>query len=72
MPLLQEFVALAVVAAAAAYLAYRGWLVLARKRSGGCGGGGCSTCPGGEQKGAKQQGFVPIEQLVDRNRGPQA
>jgi hypothetical protein len=44
----QDIAALLVVAAAGAYLMWRGWLVLKRRRA-GC--GACSTCPSGESNG---------------------
>ncbi|HEY2841035.1 MAG TPA: FeoB-associated Cys-rich membrane protein [Pirellulales bacterium] len=42
-PLLQNVIVLAVVAAAAGWLAYRAYATLARKRKAGC--GACSNCP---------------------------
>ncbi len=44
----QDITALFVVVIAAAYLVWRGWLVLRRRRA-GC--GACSTCPSDESSG---------------------
>ena len=43
---MQDLLAIAIVAAAALYLARQAWLVLLRKQS-GC-GGGCKSCPSGQ------------------------
>lgn len=76
MPLLQEISALALVALAAGYLAWRGWQVVVRNRAGGCGGGGCSVCPGNSSRviephaaGHAPAGFVPLDQLEDPRGG---
>jgi hypothetical protein len=44
----QDFAALVIVVAACAYLLWRGWLVVKRRRA-GC--GACSTCPSSEANG---------------------
>lgn len=42
-PLLQNLIVLTIVAAAAAWLAYRAYATFANKRKAGC--GACSNCP---------------------------
>jgi hypothetical protein len=48
----QDYIALGIVAVAAAYLARRAWLVVARRKSAGC--GGCGTCAAGSTGDAKK------------------
>jgi hypothetical protein len=40
---MQDYIAIAIVVIAAAFLMRRGWLTLARRRGGGC--GSCGNCP---------------------------
>lgn len=59
----QTVIAVGLVVAAAGYLAYSGWKVIARKRAGGC--GTCSSCPSStDGKRDDQRPFVSIEQLT--------
>ncbi len=60
----------ALVILAGGYLAYRGWLVVAHKKSGGC-GSGCSTCyEGPTDDGENKRPFVPLEQLTQSPKKP--
>jgi len=68
--LLQEAITLIVVFTAAGYLARRIWLLAVRGRGGGCGGGGCSTCPGSQPTDASPPGFVPLDQISDSRSAP--
>jgi hypothetical protein len=52
----QDFVALGVAAISASYLAWRGWLVVRRKRA-GC--GGCNDCP--SQSHGNEKALVLLE-----------
>lgn len=51
---MQTFVALSIVATAAAYLCWRSWKVIAGRKSAGC-GSGCGSCPASEEKSLPQQ-----------------
>jgi hypothetical protein len=70
MPLLQEIAAVSLVCVAAVYVAYRSWRVLVKKQTGGCGGGGCPTCPSGKQEASSPAGFVPLDELTDQRGFP--
>ncbi len=62
----QNLVVLAIVAAAAGWLAYRAYATMARKRKAGC--GACPTCPVEESNSEPQ--VVAIETLLGpRNNG---
>jgi len=52
-PLLQSLIAATLCLLAGAYLAFRTYRAFAKRSGGSCGGGGCSSCPSGENGGAK-------------------
>lgn len=55
---------------AGGYLAYRSWLVMANKKSGGC-GSGCSSCDEGSTVGGEnKRPFVSLEQLTQPPKNP--
>jgi FeoB-associated Cys-rich membrane protein len=60
----QNLIALALVVAAAAYLGWRGWLVLAR-RKGGC--GACASCPAEQPQTIAGKPLVTLE-AIKRDR----
>ena len=64
----QDILALALVAVAAIYVAYRAWRVLTRKRTTGC-DTGCSTCPQSDPKSTSEaKPFVSIERLTTKSK----
>ncbi len=63
----QNLAAIALVAAAVAYLLRQSWLILARKRSAGC--GSCAACPADsstrqDEAAAHDKPLVSIDALV--------
>ena len=54
----QDVLVIATIALAALFLLRQAWLVLARKKAGGC-GGGCSSCPSEQNKAG-----LPVVQLA--------
>jgi hypothetical protein len=61
----QDLTAMVLVVAALGYLSYRGWQIVVRKKTGGCGGGGCSGCGNASPKGADEsKPFVSADQLA--------
>jgi len=63
----QNSIALALVVVAAAYLGWRGWLVLAR-RKGGC--GACPSCPAEQSQSIAGKPLVTLEARPDRPKEP--
>jgi hypothetical protein len=59
----QDIAAISIVAVACAYLLWRGWLVLKRRRA-GC--GACSTCPSSE---SSEKQFVTLDSRSGRQNG---
>jgi len=63
----QTIVVLLIVLVAAAYLAYRGWLIVSGKKAGGCGSGACGTSCGKSEEpgetGLVTRPFVGIDEL---------
>jgi hypothetical protein len=57
----QNSLALALVIVAAAYLGWRGWLVLAR-RKGGC--GACASCPADQPQTISGKPLVTLETIT--------
>ena len=66
----QNVAVTALVIAAGGYLAWRGWLIIARKTGGGC-GSGCSSCDVKQSPEGTQRPFVPVEKLMDSQRDSQ-
>ena len=59
---LQTFIAATLCLLAGAYLAFRAYRTFAKRSGGSCGGGGCSSCPSGENTGgAKVKTLLPLE-----------
>ena len=61
----QSLTAIGVVTISFGYLGFRAWLLFARKKSGGC-GGGCSKCPADESEAVES--FVPVEELMEQTK----
>ena len=61
----QSLTAIGVVTISVGFLGFRAWLLFARKKSGGC-GGGCSNCPT-EESGALES-FVSVEELMEQTK----
>lgn len=57
----------ALVILAVGYIAYRGWLVVVRKKSSGC-GSGCSSCDEKPVGGETRRPFVPIDNLTNSRK----
>ncbi|MCH7726894.1 MAG: FeoB-associated Cys-rich membrane protein [Planctomycetes bacterium] len=57
--------AIGLVTISVGYLGFRAWLLFARKKSGGC-GGGCSNCP--TEKSGAGESFVPIDELMEQTK----
>ena len=61
-PLLQSLIAASLCLLAGAYLAFRAYRTFTKRAGGSCGGGGCSSCPSGENaSGAKIKTLTPLE-----------
>ena len=61
-PLLQSLIAATLCLLAGAYLAFRAYRTFTTRAGGSCGGGGCSSCPSGENTGgAKVKTLMPLE-----------
>ncbi len=61
-PLLQSLIAATLCLLAGAYLAFRAYRTFAKRSGGSCGGGGCSSCPSGENGGgAKVKTLLSVE-----------
>jgi len=61
-PFLQSLVAGTLCLLAGAYLAFRAYRTFAKRTGGSCGGGGCSSCPSGENAaGANVKTLTPLE-----------
>jgi hypothetical protein len=58
---LEDWIALAAVGAAAAYLGRVAWRSIAQRRSGGC--GGCAQCPAGSEA-SESQPIIELDQLT--------
>ena len=60
-PILQSLIASTLCLLAGAYLVFRAYRTFAKRAGGSC-GGGCSSCPSGENAGgAKVKTLLPIE-----------
>jgi hypothetical protein len=74
MPHWQTIVVFTIVLVAAAYLAYRGWLVVSGKKSSGCGSGTCCTTCGksdeSSETGLVTRPFVGIDELQSPRDAP--
>lgn len=61
-PFLQSLIAATLCLLAGTYLAFRAYRTFAKRAGGSCGGGGCSSCPSGENAGgAKVKTLLPLE-----------
>jgi hypothetical protein len=60
----QSLIVSVVLGGAAAYLARRGWLAFARKKSSGC--GGCSSCPSPAGR-ERELPMVSVDSLIRRD-----
>ena len=59
---MQNLIVIFIVAAAASYIAWRGWVTIAaKKKSTGC--GSCGSCPNTETGGATIKPLVTIQSL---------
>jgi hypothetical protein len=65
----QDAVSLIIVAVAAAYLGRQAWLMIARKKVGGC-GSGCGSCPGGSGRAADGKPLVMIGEIKNARGEP--
>jgi hypothetical protein len=58
----QDLIAIAIVTAAALYLARQAWLLIVRKQS-GC-GGGCKSCPTSGESTAEGKPLVTLGEIA--------
>jgi hypothetical protein len=64
---MQNVIVILVIAAACAFLFWKGWRVIALKKAGGCGGScGCGSEEKVEQKGGGKTVFIASGDLVNR------
>ncbi len=67
-PLLQSLIATTLCLLAGAYLAFRAYRTFTKRAGGNCGGGGCSSCPSGENAGgAKVKTLIAISGIKSNN-----